>query len=172
MLKLKTILQNKLKTAKRIAILGVGSQLRADDAAGMVVAQKLQIFYRNHKKKNKQLKVFLGQTAPENLTGQIKKFQPTHLIIIDAMDFHKPAGSMGILENFTQENASFSTHKMPFKILRDYLYNSIHCDTIIIGIQPESIEFCGNLSLRVKKSIQTAVKAIITVIEGKTTGIK
>jgi len=32
---------------------------------------------------------FYRRTAPENLTGEIKKFQPTHLIIIDAAELNK-----------------------------------------------------------------------------------
>ena len=159
MLPIKTILKNKLKYAQRIAILGVGSQLRADDAAGLLIAQELKAYIKGKKKRN-LLKVFLGETAPENLTGQIKKFKPTHLIIIDAVDFQKEVGALRVINICAEAGVSFSTHRVPIGILRDYLYKSIRCETILIGMQPGSTEFCGCVSERVQESIKSAYKEI------------
>lgn len=161
--KLKTILKNRLKNATKVAILGIGSELRADDAVGVVIARNLQAHIR--KMKTKALKVFLGQTAPENLTGEIKKFNPTHLIIIDAVDFQKKAGSIGIVNDRKEEGVSFSTHRMPFQIIGDYLYKSIACETIIIGIQPQSLEYCGGLSPKIQESVRMASEGIREVLK-------
>ena len=49
---LKTILKKKLKDAKKIAVLGIGSALRSDDAAGLLVAEELK------KIKNPKIKSF------------------------------------------------------------------------------------------------------------------
>ena len=85
-LDLKIALTNSLKGVNKLAILGVGSELRGDDIAGMVAAEIIQ------KANHKNITVFLGATAPENLTGEIKKFNPSHLLIIDAADTSsKPA---------------------------------------------------------------------------------
>jgi|WetSurMetagenome_2_1015567.scaffolds.fasta_scaffold657011_2 hydrogenase 3 maturation protease len=161
---IKTILKSKLKNAQRVAVLGIGSQLRADDAAGLIIAQELKAHIKGNKKRS-LLKVFLGETAPENLTGQIKKFKPTHLIIIDAVDFHLPTGSLRIVNISTEAGVSFSTHRVPVGILRDYLYKSIGCETILIGMQPGSIEFCGCLSQKVQESAKTACKEIREVLK-------
>jgi len=120
-------------------VLGVGSELRGDDAVGTVIAREVQAYTRF--KKTKSVKVFLGQTAPENLTGEIKKFKPTHLIIIDAVDFNQRAGVAKIIDTGAELGQSFSTHKMPIRIIRDYLYRAIGCQTIILGIQPRSLDF-------------------------------
>ncbi len=163
MLSLKRELKIRLKGAKRVAILGIGSQLRSDDAAGIVIARKLQVYIK--KMKIKALKVFLGETAPENLTGEIKKFDPTHLIIIDAIDFQKKAGAISIVDTRREKGVSFSTHRMPLKIMKDYLYKSIACDMIIIGIQPESMEFCGGLSPKIQESVRVASEEIREVLK-------
>jgi len=163
MLPLRKELKNWLKGAKRVAILGIGSELRSDDAAGVVIARKLQAYIK--KMKIKALKVFLGQTAPENLTGEIKKFKPTHLIIIDAVDFHQQAGAMRLIGDLTETGGSFSTHRIPLKIMKDYLYKSIACDMIIIGIQPESLEFHGGLSPKIQESVRVASKEISEVLK-------
>ncbi|MDD5237441.1 MAG: hydrogenase maturation peptidase HycI [Candidatus Omnitrophica bacterium] len=162
MLSLKRKLKKSLKGAKKVAILGIGSELRSDDAAGVVISRKLQAYIK--KMKIKALKVFLGQTAPENLTGEIKKFNPTHLVIIDAIDFQKKAGTISIADARREKGASFSTHRMPIKFITDYLYKSIACDTIIIGIQPESLEFCGGLSPKIQESVRVASKEISEVL--------
>ena len=159
MMRIKTILRNKLKGARRVAVLGIGSQLRADDAAGLLIAKELKTYLKENKKRN-QLKVFLGETAPENLTGQIKKFKPTHLIVIDAVDFHLNTGALRVVNICLEAGVSFSTHRVPVGILRDYLYKSIGCETILIGIQPGSLEFCGSLSPKVQESTQAACKEI------------
>jgi hydrogenase 3 maturation protease len=163
MLPLRKELKNWLKGAKRVAILGIGFELRSDDAAGVVIARKLQAYIK--KMKIKALKVFLGETAPENLTGEIKKFNPTHLIIIDAIDFQKKAGAISIADSRGEKGVSFSTHRMPIKFIKDYLYKSIACQTIIIGIQPQSLDFCVSLSPKIQKSVRIVLEEIMEVLK-------
>jgi len=160
---IKTILRDKLRNAQRVAVLGIGSQLRADDATGLMIAKELKI-YKGKKKRN-LLKVFLGETAPENLTGQIKKFKPTHLIVIDAVDFNLETGALRVVDIRTEAGVSFSTHRVPIEILRDYLYKSIQCETILIGMQPGSTEFCGGLSQGMHELTQAASKKIREVLK-------
>jgi len=163
--RLKTILANRLRNARKIAVLGVGSELRADDAAGMVIVKRLKAYIKGKKQEERNsLKVFLGQTAPENLTGEIKKFKPTHLIIIDAVDFHQKAGAIGVVDLQAEAGVSFSTHRIPFQIIKDYLYKSIACETIIIGIQPESVDFSLSLSPKIQKSARIVLEAIIEAL--------
>lgn len=162
--RIKTVLRDKLKDAQKVAVLGIGSQLRADDAAGLLIAQELKKYFKDKKKRN-LLKVFLGETAPENLTGQIKKFKPTHLVVIDAVDFHLETGALRVVDICTEAGVSFSTHRVPIGIFRDYLYKSIHCETILIGMQPGSTEFCGSLSPGMPESMQAASQAIREVLK-------
>jgi len=139
----KWILQvrKRLKGAERIALIGVGSELRGDDAAGMLVAKALS---KLKTAKPKKFRVFFGSNAPENITGQIKKFNPTHVVIIDAVQMDKSSGSISI---FCTEDGScasgFSTHKMPIRLMLEYLRASLGCQAFIIGIQPQMTEFCA-----------------------------
>jgi hydrogenase 3 maturation protease len=138
---LKTTLLHRLAGAKRVAVLGIGSDLRADDAAGNIAAVRLMKALARRKKKA-PAKVFLGETAPENLTGEIKRYKPSHLVIVDTADLRKKPGSIFIFKpEALGEGVSFSTHKMPARILVDYLVTSLGCDVTIIGIQPGSVAF-------------------------------
>ncbi|MFH1709804.1 MAG: hydrogenase maturation protease, partial [bacterium] len=97
---LKNKLKESLKGAKKVAVLGVGSQLRADDIAGILAAQELDKCSGDIGKAL-DFKVFLGYAAPENLSGEIRKYEPDHLIIIDAADIGKEPGDVAV---FTPEN--------------------------------------------------------------------
>jgi len=162
-------LTNKLKSnldgAKRIAILGVGSELRADDNAGMLIAQELE---RSSRQINKtiDLKVFLGHTAPENLSGEIRKFEPTHVVIIDTADIGKKPGEIAVFGPEDSGGISFSTHKLPIKVLAQYLTQSMDCKIIIIGIQPKTLEFGRDVSREVGASIKEISKEIRDVMMG------
>jgi len=160
---LKKNLKSSLEGAKKVAVLGVGSELRADDIAGILAAQELE---RSSKQINKTIdfKVFLGHTAPENLSGEIRKFNPTHVVIIDTADIGKKPGEVAL---FTPENIggiSFSTHKLPIKVLAQYLAQSIDCKAIIIGIQPKGLDFGKDVSREAKTAAKNVSKAIKNVI--------
>ena len=58
MKKLDDILKNRLNGAKKVGILGIGSEFRGDDAAGVMVAEQLIKHYSGSKKAQKNIKVF------------------------------------------------------------------------------------------------------------------
>ncbi|MCX5716474.1 MAG: hydrogenase maturation peptidase HycI [Candidatus Omnitrophica bacterium] len=155
---LKTALRHKLSDARKVAVLGVGSELRGDDAAGVAVARDVQEFIK--KEGIGSAKVFLGETAPENLTGEIKRFAPTHVVIIDAVDLRQKPGAINIIDIENEACASFSTHRMPFRILKDYLCGFIGCEVIIIGIQPGSLAFNTGLSRKIQGSVKVVAQEI------------
>jgi len=156
---LKKLLRNKLDKAERIALLGVGSEFRGDDVAGVLVAKSLA-----SRIKSRKFKVFLGQTAPENLTGEIRKFRPTHLLIVDAADIGKKAGSVTILCAKDITGAAFSTHRLPVKLIADYLSCAVSCDTIILGIHPESFMFGRMPSAKIRKVVKNISQILEEVI--------
>jgi hydrogenase 3 maturation protease len=130
-------LRTSLQTADRIAVLAIGSDVRADDAAGLVAGQELQRMLAAASGRNPPVEVFFGGTVPENLTGQIRAFGPSHLILIDAADMGLPPGSVELLETKDILNtASFSTHSLPLSVLSDYLGRMLECQVLLIGIQP------------------------------------
>lgn len=153
---LKKTLEKALKGCKRLAVLGVGSELRGDDVAGMVAAEILL------KAKRKNIAVFLGATAPENFTGEIKRFKPTHLFIIDAADTSAKPGTIDLISPEVVGGVSFSTHMMPLKIMVDYMKQEIVCETWIIGIQPAVLKFGSKPS---KVVIDAAIEVAKTILQ-------
>jgi hydrogenase 3 maturation protease len=162
---LKNKLKSSLEGAKKVAILGVGSELRADDNAGILISQELE---RSADQINKaiDLKIFLGHTAPENLSGEIKKYAPSHVLIIDTADIGKKPGEVAVFGPEDSGGISFSTHKLPIKVLAQYLSQSINCKIVVIGIQPKTLDFGKDVSREVIASIKKISKEIKGVMIG------
>jgi len=160
---LKVELAARLKGAKRVAVLGIGSELRADDIAGILVINALE---RSKKiKKGIKLQTFEGSTAPENVTGEIRTFKPTHLIIVDSADIGEDPGAVLLLRaDEVGQGISFSTHKIPPKILIDYFTHTLRCEIVIIGIQPKRINFGKPASKAVIASSRSVARSIIEAL--------
>jgi hydrogenase 3 maturation protease len=135
-----------------VAVLALGSRLRADDAAGLLAAERLRAALRRRRGK-RRARVFLGETAPENLTGVIKRYKPTHLVVIDAAEMGLKAGHIHLVDSQTPHfNAALSTHNLPIGVLTDYLQRSTGCEVLVLGLQPVSCAFGGEVSPAVLKA--------------------
>jgi len=157
---LKVALKKKIPDSGRVALLGVGSELRGDDVAGLLVAEYLRKSSPKNIKK-KKLKVFFGSTAPENLTGEIKKFKPGCLIVVDSADLNMRPGAVKLVSPDEVGGISFCTHQLPLKIMTDYLIQSIGCQVLIIGIQPAKVDF----NSRPSKIVERSAKHISNILK-------
>jgi len=149
----------------KICILGIGSEFKADDAAGAMIAKQLQTKCEN-KKCNFATSVLCidGSTAPENFTGDIKRFAPTHLFIIDAAEMGQEPGAVRLIPNDKVGGVSFSTHVLPIAVMINYLKQSIDFESVIIGIEPKDFEFGKEMSKDVKKSVDKLTNIIFETI--------
>jgi hydrogenase 3 maturation protease len=174
-----TILKKKLLNAKRIAVMGVGSELRGDDIAGLLAAEQIEKSIKGKTafphsthpdtpgfaQSKAEVRVFIGETAPENLTGEIKRYQPTHLIVIDAAELNKKPGHIEIMDLETIGGASFCTHSLPLKVIITYLLESFKFEVILIGIQPKSITFGAQPAKEVIAAVKKLAVAIIEALK-------
>jgi hydrogenase 3 maturation protease len=155
------LLRNSLAGAKKVAILGIGSELRGDDVSGMLIAEKLEKKF----KKNSTIKIFYGGTAPENLTGELRKFEPSHVIMVDSADTSAEPGTISYIDPEIVGGVSFSTHMMPIKIMIDFLAQDLKCKSVIVGIQPKSIHFGVKPSREVLKSVNEVSSSIMKALK-------
>jgi hydrogenase 3 maturation protease len=152
-------LQQKLENAVRVVVLGVGSELRGDDIAGILAAGQIEKICLN-KPTLSHIHVIIGETAPENFTGEIKKIQPTHLVVIDSADFGGKAGQIAVIEPGNIGGVTFCTHSLPMKVMTDYLLGFFQYEVIFIGIQPKTLE----AGVSPSKEIRQAAKQVSAVI--------
>lgn len=160
---LKKQLIESFKAAERVALLCVGSELRGDDIAGILVARELNKSFRRSGR-DRRFKIFVSGTAPENWTGEIKRFNPSHLVIIDSADMGEKPGTVKLISPDKISGFSFSTHRLPLKMTAEYLLHFLACRITIIGIQPKTLEFGKPPSKEVEKSsraISSMLKKIL-----------
>jgi len=143
----------------KIAILGIGNELRRDDAVGLAVADRLNLF-------NDDPSVFVlnCQHVPENFTGHVKRIKPTCVVLVDAADFGGSPGDARIFQLNALEDSSVTTHKASLLTLGEYLQSEINCTIFVIGIQPADCDFGSGLSPEARRASIVVADLISTAI--------
>ena len=142
----------------RVAIVGIGHELRGDDAAGVMAARALlaqQVV--NH---DSPLHVINAGSAPENVTGDLRHFAPDLVLFVDAAQMNKLPGTVRWLDWRETAGLSASTHTLPLHVIAEYLVNEIGCDVALIGIQPYDNAFGMPLSSDVRHAVREVVQGI------------
>ncbi|MEM3402440.1 MAG: hydrogenase maturation peptidase HycI [Candidatus Hadarchaeales archaeon] len=140
-------LKDFLKDGKKIVVVGVGNELRGDDGVGVAVANILK------KKMGDRVTVLLGGMAPENITGKIKRLNPSHLIFIDAADFGGSPGDVIIADPHSITWKSISTHTLPLSMISEYLKKEMGVKVLLLGIQVEQSIFGSEMGPKVAKAV-------------------
>jgi hydrogenase 3 maturation protease len=83
------------------------------------------------------------------------------LVIFDAADLQEPPGTFALIETDKIGGVSFTTHMMPLKILVDYLVMATNCQVMVIGVQPDNLEFGETLSPTVEAAVEEFIKEMI-----------
>jgi hydrogenase 3 maturation protease len=148
-------------------VLGVGSDLRGDDAAGLILCRRLESRFAREDglPDPARFRAFIGETAPENLTGEIRKFGPSHLLIADSADFGREPGAVIVADPEEITGISFSTHRLPLFVLTDYLEKEMGCRILILGLQPRTLELFHGLSEPVAHSLDALTATLISAFE-------
>jgi len=154
----KSRLEEELKGARNIVVLGIGNELKGDDSAGLLAAKEL-------KNLSPKVHVFITGLMPENFVSPIKKIKPSHVILIDAASMGEKPGCIRIIDINKIKGATFSTHAQPLNLLCDYLKSHIGCNIIIIGIQPYNLSFGSNISEEVMKAVERLTKTLREIIK-------
>src|SRR5512137_2457115 len=74
------------KNAKRVVVIGMGNELRADDAVGLEVVRLLKPHVSD------KLVVFEGHMTPDAFISPACIVKPTHLLIVDAAELGETPG--------------------------------------------------------------------------------
>jgi hydrogenase 3 maturation protease len=155
-------LLNQSPVKARIAIVGIGNTLRSDDAAGIFVARALTSS-RSILDPKIVLVIDAGH-APENRTGDLRRFAPKMILLIDAADMGELPGTIRWIEMDQLDGMSASTHTLPLSMLAKYLTLELNCPIVLLGIQPKSNEVGEIVSTEVKGAIREIVEDLIHML--------
>lgn len=154
----------------RIAIVGIGNPLNADDVAGVQVARGLIDALRQKRgaapdasaemEAGERALVIAGGPAPESFSGPLRRFQPEVVVLVDAAEMGEPPGTVGVFDWTEALGMSASTHTMPPSLLARFLAEELHCRMALVGIQPASLEFDGPVSPEVRQSVDLLISRL------------
>ena len=126
----------------RTVVLGVGNDLKGDDAAGPLVCRRIE--------GGAGANVMDAGTVPENYIQRIVRARPEHLVIIDAADFGDEAGAARLFEVEELSGVAMSTHSLSPRLFVDLIRRQIEVGVVFVGIQPGQMELGRGLSADVE----------------------
>ena len=140
--------------------MGVGNELKADDGLGPYF---IQILSQDLKDKP-QITLINAGSVPENFTGKIRKENPTHIILIDAVLMEEAPGYTRLIKKEEIKNMGISTHSMPLSYLINYLKLEKTYNICFIGIQPADLSLKLELTPEVKESTEELKNNILKLL--------
>ena len=143
-----------LKDAKSIVVIGMGNELRGDDAVGLQVVRLLKPHTTD------QLQVFEGHMTPEVFIRPACARHPTHVVIVDAAELHTKPGVWQIISSDEIEEGLFTTHVIPATEVAAEFRRRCGAKVAFLGIQPKLRE----VSLSQSKECLRAAKEIADAI--------
>ncbi len=157
----RTLKRLELHRPVRTAVMGIGHELRGDDAAGIMVAQVLQPLFAA----NPDVLIIDGGHAPENQTGVLRRFVPDIVLLVDAVLMGVSAGMVYWLSWQEASGLSASTHTLPLHVIAQYLTAEFGCEVALIGIQPAQMALDAALSAPVKEGVDDIVKTLTVALK-------
>jgi hydrogenase 3 maturation protease len=151
-------LLNKLEAffldAKQVVIIGMGNELRADDAVGLRIVRLLKPYSHD------RLNVFEGHMTPDMMIGPACAAHPTHLLIVDAAELHKKPGEWQVLFPDEVQEGLFTTHTIPIVEVAAEIQRRCSAKVAFLGVQPK----IRDISLSQSKECLKAAEEIAGII--------
>lgn len=145
----------------RIAVIGIGNRLWADDGAGPELLRRLKEGWEEQEpSQNSQGQRFFidAGESPEDCFIRIVDLKPDVILVIDAIDLQAEPGSIALLESEALPEAfCCSTHRLPLRSLL-HLWEKSGSRTLVLAIQPKELIFREGLSQEVTMSIDWLVQ--------------
>ena len=107
-------LKDFIGSARKIAILGIGNDLRTDDGFGLFVVNHLKM-------ESPDLLVENVGSVPEAFARNLAEFGAERVILVDAADMQKTPGHVELVTKDRIGGIAISTHSMPLSFLMMYL---------------------------------------------------
>ncbi len=139
--------------------MGIGNQIRGDDAIGLEIVRMLR------GKVPDKVKIIECGLAPENFIGEIIKFKPTHILLIDAAHLGDDPGEAKLIRPDKIQRTIFWTHKLPLYVLSNLIRRSIDAEIRLLGVQPKVLDLREGLSPELEEAKGKVAAIIIEALK-------
>jgi hydrogenase 3 maturation protease len=157
-------LKEELSGLERLVVLGTGNALKADDAAGLLVANLLD--HQLNRRQKSRIKVLRAYEIIDTYLKRIKRLKPSHLIIVDAIDLNKHPGTI-LVTKIEMGKKKRKKIGGEFYSFLEKLSTETACKIYLVGIQPETLEFGHPITAEVKEASRKITDFISELVPKK-----
>jgi len=158
-------LKDFISDAKRIAVLGIGNDLRTDDGLGLFIIESLNL-------DDPDIMIENVGSVPEGFARPLAEFGAERVIMIDAADMQKSPGHVELVTKDRIGGINISTHSMPLSFLMMYLEQETGGKTILLGVQPKSIQFGEGLSPEIQEVAEEIAASLERLLAEHMRGVR
>lgn len=133
-------------------LLGVGNDIRGDDAIGELVAREVEV---------EGWKTIDCGSMPENYIITIEEGVYETALLIDAADMGLEPGEIRRVPRDKLGVFTMSTHALPLSLVMDFLDDKVE-RVILIGVQPKDMSLKEGMTPILKKTKDKLVNMITT----------
>jgi hydrogenase 3 maturation protease len=144
----------------RLVVMGIGHELRGDDAVGIHVVRKM----RQSIPMTERLLLIDAGSVPENFCGTLRRYSPSLVVIIDSARMGLDPGEICWLDWKQVGELEFSTHAPTLLILAEYLVCELGCEIALLGIEPANMSLDSPLSTPVERAFQEVSSFMIDTL--------
>jgi hydrogenase 3 maturation protease len=147
---------------RRWLLVGVGNDLRGDDAFGPLLARRLA---------GAGLPAIDAGPAPENLTGRIAAAAPEVLLLADAADWGGRVGDLRLVRPGELAGGSASTHDPGLGLLLTYLGQSLpDLDAWTLVAQAGSLNLGESAGPAIRGAVGHLMSVFLAALRGDANG--
>jgi hydrogenase maturation protease len=144
-----------------VHFVGVGSEVRQDDAVGIQVVSSL--LKRMGQSPRRGVRIHPPSRSPERLLSDLAS-RGERVVVFDAVEARREPGSIVFARLSETKFGFFATHNLPLRLLPGV---SEHQDAVfVVGVQPEAMDVGEGLSKTVMASSERLVAAVTRLVEG------
>ena len=136
-------------------LVAVGSLLHGDDGFGPVVAQGFA--------EKISLPVLDAGCAPENILGPLTRLAPQKIIILDALGFDGPVGSLHWASADELEPTGISTHGPSLEMFLTYVSQALAAEVYVLGAVPGRVALGDSMSPEMRDAADQLVSLITNI---------
>jgi hydrogenase 3 maturation protease len=154
-----------LKGYEKLLVFTIGNSMRGDDGLGPLLSDTLyDKLVKITDKDTDNIFLLNTESTPENHTHEIRNLKPSHIIIIDAVEFDAKPGEMLIIDKNQIDTFNVSTHSMPISFIINFIEETIGSKIMTVGIQPKQMNLNNIISDEVKKSVDELTDMIVDLV--------
>ena len=143
----------------KIAVVGIGNELRQDDFVGSHIVRNLKKVVSSDK-----ILILDCETVPENYLSVIERFKPSHILVIDAAQTGLEPGKYTLVGFEKVRGEGISTHDLSLEIFAKYIKKVTDAKLILLAIQPKSVEFETGLTEELAKTAKEITDLLSKVL--------